>query len=136
MGAPVRTPLAGVYTDSVVPVMEAGLAKLIKIDGTEFFNGISFHPTAGHSINHASISLRSQGVEALFGGDVLHHPLEIYEPGLVSMFCEFPEYARTSGRWMLEYACRENVIYFSGHFPETSAGRITRRNGQFQWQFM
>jgi glyoxylase-like metal-dependent hydrolase (beta-lactamase superfamily II) len=136
MGTPVRTPVAGVYADSVVPVMEAGLAKLIKIDGTEFLDGISFHLTAGHSINHASISLHSQGAEALFGGDVLHHPLEIYEPDLVSMFCEFPEYARTSRRWMLEYACRENVTYFSSHFPETSAGRITRRNGQFRWDFI
>jgi hypothetical protein len=39
-------------------------------------------------------------------------------------------------RWMLEYACRENATYFSSHFPETSAGRITWRNGQFRWDFI
>jgi hypothetical protein len=38
------------------------------------------------ALDHAAISLRSEGQEALFGGDVLHHPLEIYQPDLVSMF--------------------------------------------------
>jgi glyoxylase-like metal-dependent hydrolase (beta-lactamase superfamily II) len=61
MGVPVRTPVAGVYADSVLPVIEAGLTKLIKIDGAEFLEGWSFLPTAGHSIDHASISFRSQG---------------------------------------------------------------------------
>jgi glyoxylase-like metal-dependent hydrolase (beta-lactamase superfamily II) len=109
---------------------------LIKIDGAEFLEGWSFLPTAGHSIDHASISFRSQGQEALFGGDILHHPLEIYEPELASIFCEFPAYARASRFRMLEYTSQENVTYFSSHFSETSAGRITRRNNHFHWTYL
>ena len=37
---------------------------------------------------------------------------------------------------MLEYASRENVTYFSSHFPETSAGRITWHNHRFHWTYL
>jgi hypothetical protein len=60
MGVPVRTPVAGVYADSVLPVTEADLTKLIRIEGAEFLEGWSFLPTAGHSIDHASIPLRDK----------------------------------------------------------------------------
>jgi hypothetical protein len=41
--------------------------------------------------DHAARSITSQGSEAIFGGDAMHHPIELYEPDLVSMFCEFPK---------------------------------------------
>jgi glyoxylase-like metal-dependent hydrolase (beta-lactamase superfamily II) len=96
LGTPVRTLVSGVYADSVAPIVESGLAKLIQIEGSEFIDGFSFYPTPGHSIDHATIFLRSEGETALFGGDVLHHPLEIYQPDIVSMFCVFPGAARKS----------------------------------------
>jgi glyoxylase-like metal-dependent hydrolase (beta-lactamase superfamily II) len=100
-------PASGVYADSVAPIAETGLAQLIEIEGSELIDGISFYPTPGHSIDHAASLLRSGGQEAWFGGDVLHHPLDIYQPDLVSMFCEFPEAARTSRRWILEHAVKK-----------------------------
>jgi glyoxylase-like metal-dependent hydrolase (beta-lactamase superfamily II) len=136
LGNPVRTPVAGVYADSVQPVIDAGLAKPIRIDGSEVIDGISFRPTPGHSIDHAAISLRSNSEEAVFGGDVLHHPLEVHEPDLVSMFCEFPDAARTSRRWMLEYIAERSATYFSSHFTSTSVGRVTRQNGAYEWKFL
>jgi len=122
LGTPVRTPASGVYADSVAPIVDTGLAQLIQIEGSEFIDGISFYPTPGHSIDHAASLLRSGGQEAWFGGDVLHHPLDIYQPDLVSMFCEFPEAPRTSRRWILELAVKNGTIYFSSHFPEESLG--------------
>ena len=83
LGIPVRTPVAGVYADSVQSIIDAGLAKLVKIDGSEIVDGISFHRAPGHSIDHAILLLRSDDAEAVFGGDTLHHPVEIYEPDLV-----------------------------------------------------
>jgi glyoxylase-like metal-dependent hydrolase (beta-lactamase superfamily II) len=135
LGGPARTPAPGVYADSVEPVIEAGLAQLIKIDGGELIEGVSFHPTPGHSIYHAAILLQSKGERAVFGGDVLHHPLEIYRPDLVSVFCEFPEFARRSRQWLLAYVAETGAMYFSSHFPATSAGRIMQHNGQDKWQF-
>jgi len=135
LGIPMRTPTRGVYEDSVEPIIEAGRAKLIDIDGSKIIDGISFYSTAGHSIDHASIVLESKGERAVFGGDVLHHPLEIYRPDLATMFCEFPDAALRSRRWLLEFAAESGIMYFSSHFPVTSAGRITRRNGEYIWEF-
>ncbi|MET1026134.1 MAG: MBL fold metallo-hydrolase [Dongiaceae bacterium] len=69
-----------VQRDSVDPVIEAGLAQMIEIDGSEPIEGFAFHPTPGHTIDHASISFHSQGEVALFAGDVLHHPLQVSAP--------------------------------------------------------
>jgi glyoxylase-like metal-dependent hydrolase (beta-lactamase superfamily II) len=136
LGSPVRTPVAGVYADSVQPIIDAGLAQLIPIDGSEIVDGISFHPAPGHSIDHATILLRSHGAEAVFGGDTLHHPIEIYQLELVSMFCEFPEAARASRRSMLEHLVESGATYFSSHFPSASAGSVTRQNGAYAWKFL
>jgi glyoxylase-like metal-dependent hydrolase (beta-lactamase superfamily II) len=135
LGAPHHPPLDGVYQDSVRPVIEAGLADLVSVDGGEVLDGISFHPTPGHSIDHAVIRLRSRGEEALFAGDVMHHPLQVYEPGWNTLYCEFPEPARVSRRWLLEEAAESGALILPGHFPESSAGRITRRGDRFDWTF-
>jgi len=135
LGAPRHPPLDGVYQDSVRPVLEAGLADLVAIDGGEVLDGISFHPAPGHSIDHAVIRLRSRGEEALFAGDVMHHPLQVYEPGWNSRYCEFPEPARASRRWLLEQAADSGALVLPGHFPDSSAGRITRRGDRFDWTF-
>lgn len=135
LGAPRHPPLDGVYQDSVRPVIEAGLADLVSVDGGEVLDGISFHPAPGHSIDHAVIRLRSRGEEALFAGDVMHHPLQVYEPGWNTRYCEFPEPARASRRWLLEQAAESGALILPGHFPESSAGRITRRGDRFDWTF-
>lgn len=136
LGARVRTPTPGVYEESVVPVIDAGLADLVVVDGTEELpGGFSFHPTPGHSVDHASIRLRSRGDEAWFLGDVMHHPLQVYRPDLCSVYCEFPDAALASRRWMLEHAAESGAICFSTHFAESSAGRVTRRGDGFAWEF-
>lgn len=47
--------------DSVTPIVEAGLADMIEVDGREVIPGLSFHSTPGHSVDHASIVLRNGG---------------------------------------------------------------------------
>jgi glyoxylase-like metal-dependent hydrolase (beta-lactamase superfamily II) len=66
-----RTSFA-VQADSVTPVVAAGLADIIDVDGSEVLEGVSFHPTPGHTFGHASIVLRSAGEVAMFPGDVMH----------------------------------------------------------------
>ena len=102
LGDPARTPVTGVFEDSMVPVEASGRVRLIEMDGGEVLEGFRYLPTPGHSIDHASIALTSQGEIAVFGGDVVHHPFEITDPELVSMFCEFPDAARRSRAWLLE----------------------------------
>jgi glyoxylase-like metal-dependent hydrolase (beta-lactamase superfamily II) len=136
IGGPVRTPLQATYRESVEPVLEATRAHLIDVDGSEVIEDVKFLPTRGHSIDHAAIVIRSSGEEAIFGGDVLHHPVEIYQPELPSMFCEFPAAARLSRRLLLDRAAESGAIYFSSHFSGTSAGRITRSGSNYEWRYI
>jgi glyoxylase-like metal-dependent hydrolase (beta-lactamase superfamily II) len=135
LGKPVREPASYVYDQSVAPIIESGLAEPIDVDGAELLDGISFLPTPGHSVDHASIRLRSGGLEALFLGDVMHHPLQVYRPDLRSVYCEFPEASRASREWILSCASENHALCFSSHFAESSAGYISRRTDGFQWQF-
>ncbi|MFC5475444.1 MBL fold metallo-hydrolase [Paraherbaspirillum soli] len=125
-----------VQQDSVLPIVRAGLAQMIDFDGKEVIDGLTFHPTVGHSFGHASISLNSAGERALFSGDVLHHPIQIHRPEWNSRFDAFPEQARASRRWALDYAADNNAMFFSSHFPETSVGQVTRKDGGFEWRYV
>ncbi|HEY0791777.1 MAG TPA: MBL fold metallo-hydrolase [Chthoniobacterales bacterium] len=136
LGEPIRTPVAGVFEDSMAPLHQAGLLRQIQVDGSEVLPGIRFLPTPGHSIDHAAISVASQGEQAIFGGDVTHHPFEIFDPDLVSMFCEFPDAARRSRRQLLELVAQTGSRYFTSHFPGSSVGRITREGGSYGWRFL
>jgi glyoxylase-like metal-dependent hydrolase (beta-lactamase superfamily II) len=136
VGLPFRVPVPGVFVDSMMSLEAAERVRRVRVDGGEVLKGIRFLSTPGHSIDHTAISITSQGTEAVFGGDVMHHPFELYEPDLVSMFCEFPEGARRSRRWLACHAAEKNAVYFSSHFPFTSVGRITKTGENFAWEFV
>lgn len=137
LGEPVRLPTPGVFADSLAPLeLTDRLRRIPFLEGAQVLPGVRFLPTPGHSIDHASISLTSDGHEALFGGDVLHHPFELHDPTLVSMFCEFPDAARTSRQWLATYAADRRPLYFSSHFPASSVGYIRRSGPAFEWEFV
>ncbi|GAB0112914.1 MBL fold metallo-hydrolase [Acidisoma sp. C75] len=135
LGAMHHAPLPGVYEDSVLPVLQAGRAEEITVDGQDVAEGFSFLPSPGHSIDHAAIRLRSEGAEALFWGDVLHHPLQVARPDWNSVYCEFPEAARRSRGSALAYAAESGALVLTTHFGESSAGRVTRAGDRFTWHF-
>jgi glyoxylase-like metal-dependent hydrolase (beta-lactamase superfamily II) len=129
-------PMSGVYEDSVLPIVEAGLAREIIVDGSEVAEGFAYLPSPGHSIDHASIRFTSQGEQALFWGDVLHHPLQVARPDWNSVYCEFPEAARRSRRWAMDLAAETGALVFTTHFAESSAGRLSRAGERFTWHFV
>lgn len=128
-------PNYGMYEDSIVPVIAAGQARMVEPDGGEVLPGIRYLPTPGHSVDHMSISLTSQGEEALFAGDIMHSPIQVHVPELCSAFCADPVAATDSRERVLNYCAEREALYFSSHFAETSAGRIVRANGGYLWNF-
>ncbi|BAM89506.1 beta-lactamase domain protein [Bradyrhizobium oligotrophicum S58] len=136
LGPMLHPPLPGVYEDSVRPVVQAGLARQVVVDGSEVADGFRFLPSPGHSIDHACISFTSRGERALFWGDVMHHPLQVARPDWNSVYCEFPQAALTSRRWAMEHAAETGALVFTTHFAESSAGRISRDGDRFAWQFV
>lgn len=119
---PASEPRRMIFDDSVKPLIEAGLVQRMDNAGGEIEAGFRFHPTPGHSVGHMSISLTSNGQTALFGGDVMHHPLQLHHPDWNSVFCADGEPARESRAWALD-AIRNGSTYFSSHFPGSSVVR-------------
>jgi glyoxylase-like metal-dependent hydrolase (beta-lactamase superfamily II) len=126
---------AGVYEDSVLPVVESGQAEIVDGEGA-IGNGLTFHPTPGHSVGHVAIKLDSAGQRGIFSGDIMHQPLQVFRPDWNSAFCEHPEQARVSRRWLLEQSAEENATVFTAHFANSSAGCVTRRGDAFDWRFV
>lgn len=126
--------LRQVYEDSVLPVIDSGQARTIDPSGEAIGDGLRFVPTPGHTAGHMSIWLESGSGCALFGGDVMHHPLQVHEPQLSSVFCDWPDQAVSTRLEVLTEVARRQALYFSSHFPERSVGTIEHRGGQFAWQ--
>jgi glyoxylase-like metal-dependent hydrolase (beta-lactamase superfamily II) len=125
----------GFFEDSVQPIVAAGQARLADPEQAASLDNLTLHPTPGHSIDHWSISMSSRGETAFFAGDVMHHPVQLYQPAWSSIFCESPEDAQKSRMWALQFAADNDALLFSSHFAESSAGRIRRRRGGYSWQF-
>ncbi len=77
------------------------------------------------------IKLASAGKEGLFCGDIMHHPMQIYEVGWSSAFCSDAAEARVSRRRMLEHAASRNAIVYPAHFGGPHICRIGEEKGGF-----
>lgn len=135
IGKPRHQPLEGVFEDSVMPIVEAGLDQRIDVDNT-VIEGFRFHATPGHSIDHASISVISRGETALFWGDVMHHPLQFRRPEINSVYCEFPKAAQQSRNKAMQLAAELDALVFTTHFGDSSVGKVSQQTHGFEWQFI
>ena len=133
---PQGEPRRMVFEDSVLPLIEAGQTRVVADEGEEIVDGIRFLPTPGHSIGHMAIEIRSRGQAALFSGDVMHSPLQVYCPQWNSTFCLDQAQARASRQWLLERAATTGAIVFPAHFPETSCGTVHASSNGFEWQYL
>ena len=123
-----------IYFDSVLPVVEAGLATLI--GPTHFLDdNVSIEVRPGHSPGHSILRACSHDQSGLFSGDALHHPLQIAMPQLNSFACLDEALARISRRQILEECAAENRLLIPAHFSEPHIGEIRASKGgyAFHW---
>ena len=105
-----REDMAAVFTDSVAPIYEAGLADLVESDH-RICDEVSLVPTPGHTPGHVSMRIASDGEEALITGDFMHHPCQIAHPEWSSLADSDPDAAqRTRDRMLAELASRPVLV--------------------------
>jgi glyoxylase-like metal-dependent hydrolase (beta-lactamase superfamily II) len=122
-----KTPNA-VFADSILPVVEAGLADMID-ETREVAGCLVAEPAPGHSPGQLAFRLRSGGEEAIFSADVMHSPIQIARPDWNTRYCVMPDVARaTRGAFLARAADREALI-MPMHFGEPYCGYI-RRQGE------
>ena len=122
----------GGYADSVAPILEAGLAEIVE---PEFAldDDVWIEPTPGHTPGHVSIHVGARDRQAIFSGDLFHHPVQYAEPSWNSNFCILEEQARITRRAFLDRHAESGTIVLPGHFATPTANRIGRAGDVFRF---
>ncbi|MDX3908056.1 MAG: MBL fold metallo-hydrolase [Pigmentiphaga sp.] len=112
-----------VFGDSVLPVVEAGQAILID-DGYAVDDRLTVEPAPGHTPGNATIRLRAAGEQALFSGDVIHHPIQLPYPELCSVFDDDPVQGLATRLAVLDAAAASGILLLPTHFAAPFCCRI------------
>ncbi len=119
------------FTDSVLPIYEAGLADLVNDDHV-VIDGVRFMPTPGHTPHHVSVLIESGGQSAVITGDVAHHPCQLAHPDWASTSDFDPDLARTSRMRIVERFADSDTLIIGSHYSDPVAGRIQRAGTSFR----
>lgn len=106
---------ANVFEDSVAPIIEAGLGKLID-DGEEIAAGIRAWNAPGHTPGHMILEVEDGNDTAIFTGDILHHPMQVLRPDWNSVYCEDRGIAAATRRRILQRAHEKAARIVPAHF--------------------
>jgi glyoxylase-like metal-dependent hydrolase (beta-lactamase superfamily II) len=120
-----RPDMEQIMSDSVTPIVDAGLATLV--DTTEqITDEIKLIPTVGHTPGHVSVVIESRGEKALITGDFMHHPCQIAHPEWSTLADSDPAQGIETRRLMFQCLADTPVLVIGTHFAGATAGRIVR----------
>jgi glyoxylase-like metal-dependent hydrolase (beta-lactamase superfamily II) len=126
------------YHDSVLPVIAAGQADLIDTTGPiahEIGHGLHLEGAAGHTPGSVLLCTHSGGQDAIFSGDVLHHPVQLADTRL-GIHGEYdPVLAKSVRDGLIARLTDTDTLLLAAHFPDPTAGRIVSRRGGFAFAF-
>jgi glyoxylase-like metal-dependent hydrolase (beta-lactamase superfamily II) len=120
----------GSYQDSVLPILERGMAKTVK-PGDEIADGAAIIDLAGHAPGQIGLDLIADaGARVVFCGDAIHSPLQVYRPEWSSAFCFDADHSARTRRALLQRAAGENLLLMLAHLRGTTM-RITEKAAGF-----
>lgn len=124
-----------VFNDSVLPVVEASRADLVAMDH-EIDHGIVLEPTPGHTPGHVALHLNSAGDDAIFTGDLFHHPVQVREPQLSSHVCSDQDLSRQSRYDFLNRYADSGTLICPAHFTGTEVGHMKSDGDGWRFEFV
>jgi glyoxylase-like metal-dependent hydrolase (beta-lactamase superfamily II) len=125
------------YLDSVLPVVDAGLADIVESDHCVhryIEDGIWLEDAAGHSPGSIVVNAQRGGARAVFMGDILHHPIQLVRPDIAFFADESPAEACATRARLLGQCADNGAILLPAHFPDPPAGRVLRDGSCFAYQ--
>jgi len=125
------------YLDSVLPVVEAGLADILDSDECvhrEIEDGIWLEDAAGHSPGSVVVNAQRGGSRAVFTGDVVHHLIQLVRPDIPFFADEDPAAACATRQLLLAQYAELGAVLYPAHFPDPPAGRVRRAQRFFSYQ--
>jgi glyoxylase-like metal-dependent hydrolase (beta-lactamase superfamily II) len=122
-----------ILSDSVRPILEAGLADLVELDHV-ISPEIRLIPSTGHTPGHVSVRIDSDGEAAVITGDMSHHPCQMAHPDWSPRFDSDPAAsAATRARLFAEWADAP-VLVIGTHYATPTAGRVRRDGAAFRFE--
>ena len=115
--------MTNAFKDSVLPIMDEGKADLVDED-YEIQDGLWLEGAPGHTPGGVCIHLENPGGKAVFSGDLVHHPLQIPEAQLSTIFCTDMELSAATRQAFVERHADTNTLILPAHFADETAGRI------------
>jgi glyoxylase-like metal-dependent hydrolase (beta-lactamase superfamily II) len=125
----------GSYTDSVVPILEAGQADLVD-DGHDLAPGMVLRGLPGHTPGQMGLFLDGLDGRALFCGDAVHSPAQIARPDWSTAFCADAARASQTRVALVEEAAERGTLLVPAHFRGSGAVRVLRDAGSFRPAFI
>jgi glyoxylase-like metal-dependent hydrolase (beta-lactamase superfamily II) len=111
------------YADSVLPIIEAKRADLVRSDHV-LNDYVKLLPTPGHTPDHYAVALGRGSTSAVLTGDLVHSPIQVRYPEM-SMFADVDAaLAAKTRRSFLETYCDTETLCCTVHFPSPSVTRI------------
>jgi glyoxylase-like metal-dependent hydrolase (beta-lactamase superfamily II) len=101
--------------ESVIPIVEAGLADLVD-DGHELGPGLRLIPLPGHTSGQMGLVVDYARDRAIFCGDAMHSPLQIFQPGLSTSVCVDPSLASETRQSIFAEAADSGRLVVPAHF--------------------
>ncbi|MCZ2110165.1 MAG: MBL fold metallo-hydrolase [Dehalococcoidia bacterium] len=117
------------FAENFEPVKAAGLLDLVEGE-TEIISGARFLPTPGHTADHASILLQSNGETGIYTGDLVHHAVQAERPVWIAAFDVLPLVTLETKKTFVERAIRERALLISVHSAFPGVGRLTEQGGK------
>jgi glyoxylase-like metal-dependent hydrolase (beta-lactamase superfamily II) len=118
------------FSDSVLPVYEAGLVDLVADDHV-VTDGVRLMPSPGHTPHHVSVMIESRGQSAVIAGDVMHHPCQIAYPDWGASDFDGSQ-AQASRTNLIERFADSDTLIIGSHFADPVAGRIRSEDATFR----
>jgi glyoxylase-like metal-dependent hydrolase (beta-lactamase superfamily II) len=127
------------FTDSILPVMDAGRGILVDEDHVahrEIGDGVWLEAAFGHSPGCFTVHGQAGGEEAIFWGDVIHHPLQMIRYDLPFAFDADPAQASLTRQRVMKKAVEEDLLCFPAHFRKTSAGKVKVDGDAYRYEWL
>jgi len=102
----------------------------------EVEDGIWLEDAAGHSPGSVVVNAQRGGSQAVFMGDVVHHPIQLVRPDIPFFADENPAQACATRQRLLAQCVDNDAVLYPAHFPDPPAGRVRRAKRYFSYGFL
>ncbi|MGW1785073.1 MBL fold metallo-hydrolase [Streptomyces sp. NPDC002143] len=114
-----------VYRDSVEPVWDAGLVRLVEAD-QQITPSVRLVPSPGHTPGHSCVLVESDGESAIMIGDMMHSIYQVGRPDWSSVLDTDMEAARRTRQDFVERWADTGTLVLGAHWAEPAGGYLTR----------